>query len=123
MDIPPPGEETPKDYATRRVDLEQSESAGEAAAPEAEKKSRTRKTSARPAQTAAPEPVVTIPVVDQPLPPPPPPPASSPMLSGIAPKNERVWIAAIIGICLLALACLCSCTIVAVVFLSKPPWG
>ena len=52
MDLTPPGEETPKDYATRRIDLEQPEIA--ANAPGAEKKSRTRKTSARPVEPAAP---------------------------------------------------------------------
>ena len=50
MDTTPPGEETPKDYATRRIDLEQPESASENAAQEAEKKSRTRKTQAQPVE-------------------------------------------------------------------------
>jgi hypothetical protein len=123
MDTTPPGEETPKDYATRRIDLEQPESTGEMAAPEAEKKSRTRKTSERPVEAVAEAPAVTVPVDDQPLPPPPPPPpAFTPALSGLTPKNERIWIAAIIAICIVVLACICSCTIVAAVFLNHAPW-
>ncbi len=121
MDIPPPGGETPKDYATRRIDLEQSESTGEMAALEAEKKSRTRKISERPVEAPAAEPAVIIPVDDQPLPPP-PSPVPTTALPGLKPKNDRIWIAAIIGICVVALACICSCTIVAAVFLSRPPW-
>jgi hypothetical protein len=111
MDLTPPGEETPKDYATRRIDLEQPESSSEGAAPEAEKKSRTRKTADRPAAIPAAATAVTVTVDDQPLPPP-PSQASTPPLSDSTHKNERVWIAAIIGICIVALACICSCTIV-----------
>jgi hypothetical protein len=133
MDLTPPGEETPKDYATRRIDLESPESAGEIAASEAEKKSRTRKTSARlveppppaapAAEAPAPSSAVTRPLEDRPLPPPPPPPPASPhILPGPTPRNEKIWIAAIVGICLVALACICSCTIVAAAFLNNAPW-
>ena len=123
MDATPPGEETPKDYATRRIDLENPDSAGEMAAPEAEKKSRTRKTAPRPDEAAAAAPAVTKPIADQPLLPlPPPPPAPAPALPGATPKNDRIWIAAIICICVVALACLCSCTIIAAAFLNNAPW-
>ena len=121
MDSTPPGGEIPKDYATRRIDLEQPESASELAIPEIEKKSRTRKTADQLAATAGVGSAVTLPADDQPLPPP-PPPASTPASPGLAPKNERIWIAAIIGICAVALACICSCTIVAATFLSNAPW-
>jgi hypothetical protein len=123
MDQTPPGEENPKDYATRRVDLEGSESAGEQAAPDVEKKSRTRKTPARPVEAIAPASAVTVPVEDRPLPPPPPtPPAPVPALPGAAPKNERIWIAAIIAISFVVLACICSCTILVTAFLNNAPW-
>lgn len=121
MDSTPPGEETPKDFATRRVDLEQPESASETAAQEAGKKSLTRKTPAQQSEAAVSIPAVTVPVEDRPVSPP-PPPASMPELPAVPPRNERLWIAAIIGICLIVLACLCACTIVAVAFLSRPPW-
>ena len=121
MNLTPPDEENPKDYATRRIDLEQPESASKKAAPEAEKKSRTRKTPDRLAATTAIEPAVTLSVDDQPLPAP-ALLASKPALPAATPKNDRVWIAAIIGICIVALACICSCTIVAASFLNNAPW-
>ena len=133
MDLTPPGEETPKDYATRRIDLEQPESAAKAAAPQAEKKSQTRKASPQlvePPAPAAEVPVadasasaVTVPLEDRPLPPAPPaPPASTPAQPGPTPKNDKIWIAAIVAICVVALACICSCTIVAAAFLNNAPW-
>ncbi len=123
MDLTPPGEENPKDYATRRIDLEQPENTAEIAAPETEMESRTRKTSAQPVEPAAPASAVTVPLEVQPLPPPPPPPpASTPALPGYTPKNERIWIAAIVAICVVVLACICSCTIVAAGFLNNAPW-
>jgi hypothetical protein len=123
MDETPPGEETPKDYATRRIDLEQLESAGENAAPATEKRSHTRKTTAQPVEAVVAAPAVTIPVEDQPLPPPPPPPpASRPALPEPPHKNERMWIIAIVAICVVALACICSCTIIAAYFLNNAPW-
>jgi hypothetical protein len=122
MDLTPPSEETPKDYATRRIDdIEQPVSASENTTPNAEEKSRTRKTPAQPVTATEILPADNVPVVDQPLPPP-PLPASPPALPGLTPKNESIWIAVIIGICIVALACICSCTIVAAVFLNNPPW-
>jgi hypothetical protein len=124
MDSTPPGEETPKDYATRRIDLEESESASKIAASEAEKNARTSQTAAQPVETVEPATAVselTVPVDDVPVPPP-PPPASTPGLPAFTPRNERIWYAAIIGVCVVVLACLCSCTIIAVVFLSHAPW-
>jgi hypothetical protein len=121
MDSTPSGEETPKDYATRRIDMEKPDSAGEMVAPEPEKKPRTRKTAPLADETAAAAPAVTKPIADQPiLPPPPPPPA--PALPGDSPKNDNIWIAAIVCISVVVLACLCSCTIIAVSFLSNAPW-
>jgi hypothetical protein len=125
MDTTPPDEQTPKDYSTRRIDLENLDIAGEQAASEPEKKSRTRKTASQPDVAAAPAPALTKPIVEQPLPPPPPPPpppALPPALPETTPKNDRIWIAAIVCISVVVLACLCSCTIVAAFFLGNPPW-
>ena len=118
MDTTPPGEETPKDYATRRIDLEQPESASENAAQKPRKNPALAKHRRSRSSPPQPAPAVTIPVRTEaasPSPPPAPPPASP----GSTPKNERIWIAAIIGICVVALACICSCTIVAAFFLNN----
>jgi len=124
MDQTPPAEETPKDYATRPIDLEQPQSASETPAPKAENKSRTRKTSARPVEAAAVKPAVTIPLDDRPVSHPlaPPPLAPAPALPAQMPKNEGIWIAAIFCICFVVLACICSCTVVATAFLNNAPW-
>jgi hypothetical protein len=120
----PPVEETPKDYATRPIDLEQPQNASETPAPEAEKKSRTRKTSVRSVEAADVKPSVTIPVDDRPVfpPLPPPPLAPTPALPAQMPRNEGIWIAAIFCICFVVLACICSCTVVATAFLNNAPW-
>jgi hypothetical protein len=127
MDLTPPEEETPKDYATRRIDLDQPESASEPAAPEVEKKNRTRKTAERRAVTTPIEAVVAAPVEEQLLrAAPAPAPTAAPLpvapLPPHASRNERVWIAAIIGICIVTLSCICACTIIATAFLNNPPW-
>ena len=124
MNQTPPAEETPKDYATLPIDLEQPQNASETPAPEAEKKSRTRKTSVRSNEAAAVKPAVTIPVDDRPISPPLPLPplAPTPALPAQMPRNGWIPISAIIGICLVALACICACTIVAIAFLTNAPW-
>jgi len=124
MNQTPPAEETPKDYATRPIDLEQPENASETPAPEAEKKSRTRKTSVQSVKAASVKPAVTFPVDDRPVSPPlaPPPLAPKPALPAQMPRNEGIWISAIIGICFVVLACICACTVVATTFLNNAPW-
>ena len=121
MNPNPSEQEQPKDYATRRVDPGETDIISEQATPEPEKKARTRKTpipSAKPVEAA---PAVTVPLADQPLPAPtlPAPPEE---IKATPPRKDRVWIAAIIGICVVVLACICACTIIVAVFLSNPPW-
>ena len=120
MDNTPSDQEQPKDYATRRIDLDEPQVASEGSAPEAAKKARTRKTPISSAEPAEPLSAATVPLDDQPLPPPPqipPPPAPA-----VTTRNERVWIIAIISICIVVLACICACTIIAAVFLNNAPW-
>ncbi len=121
MDSLPPDEETSKDYATRRIENDEPAGAVETPPPEAEKKSRTRKTAPPPASDPSATSAVTVPVEEAPAPLPPLPPAEPPEAKGPAPRNERVWIAAIAAICVLLLACLCSCTFLAAVYIARMP--
>jgi hypothetical protein len=118
MDNTPSDQEQPKDYATRRIDLDEPQAANVGSAPETGKKARARKTPIRSAGLAEPLSAATVPLDDQPLPSSPPPtPAPS-----VTTRNERVWIIAIISICIVVLACICACTIISAVFLNNAPW-
>jgi len=121
MNPNPSEQEQPKDYATRRVDPGETDIISEQATPEPEKKARTRKTPIPSAKPVVAAPAVTVPLADQPLPAPmPPAPPEAHKVS--PPRNDRVWVAAIVAICVVVLACICACTIIAAVFLTNAPW-
>jgi hypothetical protein len=141
MDDIPSNEESAKDYATRRVSLEETESPDltanieelspplsekveepetvEVVAMEASTPSQAEFSAVtKPIEAEAPQVTPVIKTVEE----------SKPVISA-APvegkrkdKNQSVLIAVVIAVCVVLLACICACSVISIFFVTNAPW-